>query len=254
MSHISGVPVLLYHEISAEGALLRGDRFSVPVERFRAQVSLMSEAGSATLDQIRGGNARGNVGITFDDGLESDFAVALGVLKEKDLVAHFFINTANVGRAGYMSWAQIRELHRAGMHIGSHGHRHICLTEVTDDVLASELSRSRQILEDELQTSVSWFAAPYGLISPRVVRAAQQAGYTGICTSRCWPAREGGETTPRVAVSRDTSMRQFRALVQRKPMIYWRRNLAAAAKYVPRRVIVRVRPNILGVSVSRQPL
>lgn len=253
---ITGTPVLMYHGISREQTSSRADRFAVSINDFRTQIGLLASMGCAALDDIRTGVSFGRnaVAITFDDGLESDFTVAFPLLQEHGLVAHFFINAANVGQPGYMDWQQIRELNRAGMHIGSHGYRHISLTEVNDATLLGELAHSRKVLENELQTEVAWFAAPYGLITTRIVRVAYQTGYKGVCTSRCWPARQHNSATPRVAISRETSMKEFRSLVDRKCSIYWRRNLAAAAKYVPRRVLVRIRPSVLGVSVSGQPL
>lgn len=253
-STISGAPVLLYHAVTGEDTSSRADRFAVSIDNFRTQVQLLADMGCVTLDDIRTNarGRRGRVAITFDDGLESDFTVAFPLLQEHGLVSHFFINTANVGLPGYMNWEQIRQLSRAGMHIGSHGHRHISLTEANDKLLLSELTRSREMLEDELGTEVSWFAAPYGLVNARLFRIAQQIGYTGVCTSRCWPAREGAYTMPRVAISRSTSFPEFRSLVQGERTVYWGRNLLAGVKYVPRRILVKVRPSLLGVTVSRQ--
>lgn len=251
---ISGAPVLLYHAITSADTTSRADRFAVSIDDFRTQVQLLAGMGCVSLDDIRTNarGAHGRVAITFDDGLESDFTIAFPLLQEQGLVSHFFINTANVGLPGYMNWEQIRQLCRAGMRIGSHSHRHISLTEANDNLLVSELTRSRDILENELGTRVSWLAAPYGLVNARLVRVAEQTGYTGVCTSRCWPAREGAYTIPRVAISRSTSIPEFRSLVQRERSVYWGRNLLAGVKYVPRRILVKIHPGLLGVTVSRQ--
>lgn len=254
---IPGVPVLLYHGVGRASTRSRADRFSVSVDQFRRQLCVLSEIASAVkLDQLRcdAAVAQEKVALTFDDGLESDFRVAFPLLQKNRMVAHFFINTANIGLPGYMNWQQIRELHRAGMQVGSHSHRHICLTEAGETIVAAELARSREILENELQSSVRWFSAPYGLVTARVLRVARESGYSGICTSRCWPASASESTVPRVAVCRQTSIDEFRALVLRKRLIYWRRNLAAAAKYLPRHILLRVHPSLLDVTVSRQAL
>ncbi|MGH9740044.1 MAG: polysaccharide deacetylase family protein [Candidatus Acidiferrales bacterium] len=254
-----GVPVLLYHGIGRENTRSRADRFTVSVDQFGLQLRAVSElASTIKLDQLQCrvalGPGKEKVALTFDDGLESDFRVVFPLLQKHGIVAHFFVNTASVGLQGYMNWQQVRELHRAGMQIGSHGHRHICLTIASDTLVASELTRSREILENELQSSIRWFSAPYGLVTARVLRLARQSGYAGICTSRCWPASASGSTVPRVAVSRQTSIKEFRSLILRKRLIYWRRNLAAAAKYLPRHILLRVQPSVLDVTVSRQAL
>ena len=64
---------------------------------------------------------RKDVELTFDDSNESDYTIALPLLKARRLVARFFVVADRIGKAGYLSKGQIQELCAEGMTIGSHG-------------------------------------------------------------------------------------------------------------------------------------
>jgi peptidoglycan/xylan/chitin deacetylase (PgdA/CDA1 family) len=257
---LSGVPVLLYHGIAGgngESAGEREQRYCVTTDQFRAQLATIRELGLQviTLDELAAEKmsiSKPAVAITFDDGLWSDHARALPLLRQAGATAHFFVNTSNVGRPGYMDWQQIVELDRAGMQIGSHGHEHVDHSRPPIPVLVRQMRRSREILEQGLQHSADWFAAPYGLVSRKLFAAAEQSGFRGICTSSCWPARPCSSRVTRVAVYEHTSMSEFRSLVTRAAAPYLLRNLRAAGKFIPKQFLLRVRPSALGVNVLQE--
>jgi peptidoglycan/xylan/chitin deacetylase (PgdA/CDA1 family) len=257
---LSGVPVLLYHGIAGESgssAREREQRYCVTADQFRAQLAMIRELGLRViaLDELLTGKVSASspaVAITFDDGLWSDHAQALPLLQKAGATAHFFVNTSNVGRPGYMDWQQIVELDHAGMQIGSHGHEHVDHSRPPIPVLVRQMQRSREILEQRLQHPSAWFAAPYGLVSGRLFAAVERSGFGGICTSFCWPARPGFSRVNRVAVYEHTSLNEFRSLLTRAPGPYLRRNLRAAGKFIPKQFLLRVRPSALGVSVLQE--
>ncbi len=59
------------------------------------------------LDEVVGAH---DVVITFDDGNESDATIALPLLRERGLVATFFVIASRIATAGSLSSIQIREL------------------------------------------------------------------------------------------------------------------------------------------------
>ena len=169
---LSGVPVLLYHGIAGLGDNSAGEqerRYRVRAEQFGAQLAMIRELGIRviSLDELLNREANSSspaVAITFDDGLWSDHVHALPLLQQAGVTAHFFINTSNVGRPGYTEWRQIAELDHAGMQIGSHGHEHVDHSRPPIPVLVRQMQRSREMIEQRLQHSSPWFAAPYGLV------------------------------------------------------------------------------------------
>jgi peptidoglycan/xylan/chitin deacetylase (PgdA/CDA1 family) len=62
--------------------------------------------------------------------------------------------------------------------IGAHTWSHANLAALDDEALAEELAKPLDWLRGRFDSVKPWLAYPYGLWSPRVVDAAQRAGYT----------------------------------------------------------------------------
>jgi peptidoglycan/xylan/chitin deacetylase (PgdA/CDA1 family) len=82
-----------------------------------------------------------------------------------------------------MSWAEVSDLHNQGHTIGAHGWSHALLTHCDDAALSSELTRSRQTLEDRLGAAVTSISMPGGRWNTRILRACAAAGYTRVFNS-----------------------------------------------------------------------
>jgi peptidoglycan/xylan/chitin deacetylase (PgdA/CDA1 family) len=76
-----------------------------------------------------------------------------------------------------VSWEQAREMDCDGMEIGSHTMTHPILTNVTQEHLHQELSRSRKRLEEVLERKVTNFCYPNGDNDRRVHEEVARAGY-----------------------------------------------------------------------------
>lgn len=82
--------------------------------------------------------------------------------------------------SGLMTSAQLRQMHRAGMTIGSHSHSHAFLNRLSPELQLVELRQSKRILEEVLQAPVRSLAYPYGQATDYDQHsrdAAKQAGY-----------------------------------------------------------------------------
>lgn len=145
--------------------------YSVSEEDFLRQMRYIS--GRGTQEFI----------VTFDDGLISNYDLAFGVLKRLGLTGCFFVIASRVGRAGYMSWEQLKEIEDAGMVVGSHGMTHCILCGMDDKGLDYEFKTSRSILEQKLGHLVDAVSIPRGFYNRRVLDAAADAGYKFIFTS-----------------------------------------------------------------------
>ena len=82
-----------------------------------------------------------------------------------------------------MTWDMIREMHAAGVTIGSHTLTHPFLTNEPRHTLPAELRASREALERELGVPVRHFAYPNGDFDGEVARAVGDAGYTYAYTT-----------------------------------------------------------------------
>src|ERR1019366_8403811 len=62
--------------------------------------------------------------LTFDDGGVSSLHPIADLLESRGWRGHFFITTDRIGAPGFLSEAQLRELHRRGHVVGSHSRSH----------------------------------------------------------------------------------------------------------------------------------
>ncbi len=213
--------------------------YALAANSFRNQLTYLEKCGfhALLLDEFLTSESRTdrrNVVITFDDGHESDFTLALPLLLEFGFRAVFFICIEYVGKPGYLSWEQIRALLAAGMSVQSHGLLHRDLTRVPTVDLVDELTAARISLERNLEREIRYLAIPGGFTNRRVCAAARQAGYLGVCTSVPGAARIG-KPLNRVAIRRSTSQAEFETFVCRRPLSLMRAYLAySGAAYVKR--------------------
>jgi peptidoglycan/xylan/chitin deacetylase (PgdA/CDA1 family) len=258
---LRGVPVLQYDglgtSLPAEVDARLASHWVAPVSLGRQLASIREHGYRVTRlydawapHEIGERPARPAVVLTFDDGRAADYDVAFPLLLAAGVRAEFFINTARVGRPGYLTWARIAEMHRAGMSFQSHAHEHVALPALSAQLLRNELRTSKRLIEDFLGRGVDFVAAPHSLVDRRVIDAAQDAGYHAVCASRGWPARPGDAVVSRITVLRDTSDAQFGAIVARDPLGYLPAAVRAALTRWQQRIALKLRPASLDGELS----
>lgn len=182
------VPILMYHHVGRNN----GYTVSVSMQEFTAQMDWLKQNGytSVSIDQIAAA-LRGEstlpprpVALTFDDGWAHVYTNAVPVMQERGFRGTFFIvaNYSNARSSVFLSWDQIKALRSAGHWIGSHSLSHRNLNSVDAATLRREVADSKAEIEKHLGGSVTVFAYPYGATSPRVMQAAQEAGYVAAVT------------------------------------------------------------------------
>jgi peptidoglycan/xylan/chitin deacetylase (PgdA/CDA1 family) len=126
--------------------------------------------------------------LTFDDGYADFHTNAFPVMAARGVPSTLYMITGRadatkVGedKADYLSWSQLRELHAAGVEIGSHSETHPQLDTVPLWQARQEIQASKAMLEDRLGHEVSSFAYPYGYYSPLVRSMVVEAGYRSAC-------------------------------------------------------------------------
>ena len=171
-------------------------------------------------------------GITFDDGAASDYAVAFPILRELGLRATFFVVPTLIETAGYVTWAQLREMVAAGMEVGSHSLTHPFVNTLDRAGLVREFGESKQILEQRLGMAVRSASLPRGWEPPALREVLQELGYRAFCTSRVAWWYPGGDALamPRVAVRRGMLPEEFVAIANAGRRTLWRMQAVEAAK------------------------
>ncbi len=189
---------LMYHALS-QGATPPGEdpHYTLDEARFRGQLGWIDAAGGAcsVRDWLRDG-ARRPVLLTFDDGHASNHRLAFPALLERGMRADFFVNPANVGRPGFATWAQLREMDEAGMSIQSHGYDHAYLTDLDPRTLRERLHAARIRIEDGVGAAVTLLAPPGGRMPPGLADTARECGYRHVLSSR--PGRLSAARRPAI--------------------------------------------------------
>jgi peptidoglycan/xylan/chitin deacetylase (PgdA/CDA1 family) len=173
---------------------------------------------------------RPDVQITFDDGNASDVEIGLPRLLERGLSAEFFILAGLLGEPGRLDGADVRELHQAGMRIGSHGWAHCDWRRIDPSLHAQEFCDSRQVLAELTGHAVSRVAIPFGSYDRHVLRHLRRAGITRAFTSDGGRARPNSWLQPRTSLQADTGPEWVRSVVDGRPSLVQRtRRIAARA-------------------------
>jgi poly-beta-1,6-N-acetyl-D-glucosamine N-deacetylase len=101
--------------------------------------------------------------LTIDDAFQSFYKNAWPILKDKKIPFVLFVSTREVGKHGYMSWTQIKELIDSNLAtIGNHSHSHEYLIDWPDSDIKSDLILSIKIFKEKIGYSPSIFSYPFG--------------------------------------------------------------------------------------------
>ena len=101
--------------------------------------------------------------ITIDDAFLSFYQEAWPFLKKNKIPFILFVSTEPVGKKGYMTWNQIREVESEDFaFIGHHSHTHDYLINETNDQFISDIEKANKIFLKELGYIPNLFSYPFG--------------------------------------------------------------------------------------------
>ncbi len=193
--------------------------------QFRRQMRMLEMLGlrTITLDEMAKSFPSQSAVITFDDGYESFFDLALPVLTEKRQTATVFLVSSLLGGKNewdlkkgdveekLMTAEQIAGALKQGIQFGSHSATHADLAASTPEQLAVEIAGSREVLAKTLGNAPGWFCYPYGSNNEAVREAVRAAGFVGACATG--KGGNGAKTNPyayrRINVRSDTFLPYF---------------------------------------------
>lgn len=177
--------VLTYHSISDAGGPT-----SIPPAAFADQLQTLADLGRRTLrlsefidwHEGKNGSAEDGVLITFDDAFADFGNVAAPILQRHGFSALVFVPTRRLGRPeGWvganeparllMDWSTVRSLANEGFEFGGHSRTHANLTRLSPAELEDEIAGCADDIAAQVGKPVEGFAAPYGRVSPGVVKA-----------------------------------------------------------------------------------
>ncbi len=122
--------------------------------------------------------------LTFDDGGSSAMWTA-EELERRSWRGHFFIVSEWVGKTGFLTEPEVRDLHRRGHVVGSHSRTHPArISALSKAQIAAEWSGSVQALSGMIGGPVTVGSVPGGFYSREVGDAAMEAGIQWLFTSQ----------------------------------------------------------------------
>ena len=239
----SGTVCLMYHEIELPGrSLCDSDpgyaRYAVNLDSFTKQLQFLKDSGRPGVNVSHMLATPGSgIALTFDDGCETDLISAAPILAKYGFQATFYLTVGFLGKPGFMTPQQARELGDAGFEIGCHSMGHPYLTDLDDGGLKLEIADAKNQLEDIVGRSVKHYSCPGGRWDERVAAVAKRAGYESVATSQvglnalgCNPFR-----LSRIAVTRDIALTDFQRLCSGKGL--WDEQLRTRALGIAKRLM-----------------
>jgi peptidoglycan/xylan/chitin deacetylase (PgdA/CDA1 family) len=178
------VPILYYHAIDDH---IQGisELFVSPAD-FDRQLAYLKNNGYTVigLDQLdRAGDYKKPVLITFDDGYQDNYLYAYPILKKYHYQAAIFMITGFVGKPGYLTSAEIREMGDL-VSFQSHTVTHAYLAHVSPQIADYEIPESQRMLEEITGKPVFALAYPNGETTPHALQVAKKYYRYGFLKTR----------------------------------------------------------------------
>tara|TARA_B100000989_G_scaffold57227_1_gene38780 strand:+ start:56 stop:1117 length:1062 start_codon:yes stop_codon:yes gene_type:complete len=101
--------------------------------------------------------------LTIDDAFSSFYNEAWPYLKKNKIPFILFVSTEPVGKNGYMTWEQIKEIEKTDFaSIGHHSHTHDYLIDKTDEEFIDDILKANKIFIEKIGYIPSLFSYPFG--------------------------------------------------------------------------------------------
>ncbi len=117
--------------------------------------------------------------LTFDDSVKSHYTVARPLLKKYGFGASFYITEGfnfETDKTNYMTWDEIRQLHKDGFEIGNHTRDHMGVNDDNVDQLVEQLEEiDRKCAEHGIPKPVT-FAWPGNSITAKALPVLERHG------------------------------------------------------------------------------
>jgi peptidoglycan/xylan/chitin deacetylase (PgdA/CDA1 family) len=164
-SNDEGILSIMYHRFNES----KYPSTNIQMEVFKNQIKIIKESNYVFSDPTKFKEKftipkkYKEILITIDDGFESFYLEAWPYLKKNRIPFILFISTEPVGKKGYMTWKQIREIESEKFaFIGHHSHTHDYLIDDTNDIFIKDIEKANKIFLKELGYIPNLFSYPFG--------------------------------------------------------------------------------------------
>ena len=161
----AGILSLTYHRFGED----KYPSTNVEMSIFKSQMTKITENNlnffdpSELINDFSKVKKQKKILLTIDDAYESFYNNAWPYLKKNKIPFILFVSTEPVGKPGYMSWEQIKEVEKENFaHIGNHSHSHEYLLEFSKIEFENDINKSENIFEEKLGYNPIFFSYPFG--------------------------------------------------------------------------------------------
>ena len=188
------IPIITYHYVEYvqdAGDIIR-KRLDINPAVFERELKELNDAEYKTyfvrdipdiLDRKIPYEASKSAILTFDDGYEDFYNDALPLLKKYNIKATFFVVNDFVGRRGFVTPGEIRQIIASGLvEIGAHTLDHVYLKLIPKSVAKKQIEESKKGLESDYGIHIKSFAYPYGAFDQQTIDLVKEASFSAAVT------------------------------------------------------------------------
>ncbi len=160
-----GTLALMYHRFNEN----KYPSTNVKIDIFKKQIEIINSKGLNFYnplnfkDEFSKPKNEKKILLTIDDAFSSFYKNAWPYLKKNKIPFILFVSTEPVGKNGYMTWEQIREIEKEKFaYIGNHSHSHEYMINFTLDKFKKDIDLSIEIFKEKLGYNPIYFSYPFG--------------------------------------------------------------------------------------------
>lgn len=205
-------PILMYHSLDANEDISKLSLSPVGFARqmeffYEHNYNVVSLEEMVDLIKHKKKIPPRTITITFDDGFRNNFLCGHPVLKKYNFPATIFVITNFVGKKGYMTWEDIRQLEKDDITIGSHTKSHLWLPSLSEEKLKDEIFGSKEILEKNTGYEIKFISYPIGAYNKKVKEMVKDAGYVAALATNPGPSKKWDDiyALKRIRISRTSN-------------------------------------------------
>jgi peptidoglycan/xylan/chitin deacetylase (PgdA/CDA1 family) len=136
---------------------------------FKEQIKIIESSNAIFIDpnnldkEISTIHKTKSILLTIDDGFSSFYKNAWQYLKNKKIPFILFISTREIGKKGYMTWDQIREIEKEEfVFLGNHSHSHKYLINYNYEDFKNDIDKSIDYFKKKIGYNPKFFSYPFG--------------------------------------------------------------------------------------------
>ncbi|WP_231036255.1 polysaccharide deacetylase family protein [Pectinatus sottacetonis] len=175
-----------YHKVND----IDNDEYTISTKMFDKQLDYLSAHGYKTISLMDFVRAKKYgeklpskaVILTFDDGYEDNYTNVMPILKKHHMKETVFIIANYVGKKGYLTWNQLKEMQNTNFELGSHTANHIPLTTLSPSKINSEINLSKLLMEWRGLKTIYFFSYPNGAYNSTALKDLKKYGYLAAVT------------------------------------------------------------------------